>query len=104
SDMKSTYTYTHTVKAGIQGAYKKLRIRAGYSYISSPYKSGQNYIVQFGPSSLLPVPQSSGYNESVQTATAGLGLVFKGFYIDLAYIFTYTKDGLSPNFQTLQIP
>ena len=97
SYMKSTYTYTHTVKAGIQGAYKKLRLRAGYSYISSPFKSGQNYMLQNGP-------QYKSYNESVQTATAGIGLAFKRFYIDLAYVFTYTRDGLSPNFQSLQIP
>jgi hypothetical protein len=63
--MKNTYTYTHTVKAGIQ------------------YGS---------------------YNESVQTATAGIGLVFKRFYIDMSYIFTYTKDGLSPNYQDFQVP
>lgn len=91
--MKNTYTYTHTVKAGIQGAYKKLRLRAGYSYISTPFKSGQNYTVQYG-----------SYNESVQTATAGIGLVFKRFYIDMSYIFTYTKDGLSPNYQDFQVP
>jgi len=95
--IKSTYTYVHTLKAGIQGAYKKLRLRAGYSYISSPFKSGQNYMLQYGS-------QYSQYNESVHTATAGLGVAFKNFYIDLAYVFTYTKDGLSPNFQALQVP
>ena len=97
SYMKSTYTYVHTLKAGIQGAYKKLRMRAGYSYISSPFKSGQNYMLQYGS-------QYKQYNESVHTATAGLGVAFKNFYIDLAYLFTYTKDGLSPNFQALQVP
>jgi hypothetical protein len=95
--MKSTYTYVHTLKSGIQYAYKKLRMRAGYSYISSPFKSGQNYMLQYGS-------QYKQYNESLQTATAGLGVVFKNFYIDLAYIFTYTKDGLSPNFQNFQVP
>jgi len=97
SYMKSTYTYTHTVKAGIQGAYKKLRLRAGYSYITSPFKSGQNYTTQYSP-------QLGSYNQSVQTATAGIGLVFKRFYVDMSYVFTYTKDGLSPNFQAFQVP
>jgi hypothetical protein len=97
SYMKSTYTFTHTVKAGIQGAYKKLRLRAGYSYITSPFKSGQNYMLQYSS-------QYSSYNQSVQTATAGIGLVFKRFYVDMSYIFTYTKDGLSPGYQFLQVP
>ena len=97
SYMKSTYTYTHTVKAGIQGAYKKLRLRAGYSYISTPFKGGQNYALQYGP-------QYKSYDQSVHTATAGIGVAFKRFYIDLAYVFTYSRDVLSPNFQTFQIP
>jgi hypothetical protein len=95
--LKSTYTFTHTIKAGIQGAYKKLRIRAGYSYITSPFKSGQNYVLQYSPS-------LGSYNEAVQTGTFGLGLVFKRFYMDMAYVFTYTKDGLSPTYQSFQIP
>jgi hypothetical protein len=35
----------------------------------------------------------------VQGATLGMGLLFKHFYLDLAYVFSYSKDGVSPNFQ-----
>jgi hypothetical protein len=83
--IKGTYTYSHTLRAGIQGAIKKLRLRAGYSYSSSPFKSGQNYT-------------AAQYNQAIQGATLGLGLRFKVFYIDLAYMFSYTKDGVSSGY------
>jgi hypothetical protein len=85
SYLKSTYTYSHTLRVGLQGAIKKLRLRAGYSYTNSPFKSGQNYT-------------TSPYNQAMQTATFGIGLRFKVFYVDLAYVFTYSKDGVSPNY------
>ena len=83
--LKGTYTYSHTIRAGIQGAIKKLRLRAGYSYSTSPFKSGQNYT-------------DAQYSQAIHSATVGLGMKFKVFYIDLAYMFTYSKDGVSPNY------
>jgi hypothetical protein len=83
--LKSTYSFNHTVRVGIQGAIKKLRLRAGYSYSSSPFKRGQNYT-------------DSTYNQAIHSATVGIGLKFKVFYIDLAYKFTYSKDGVSPDY------
>jgi len=85
SYLKSTYGYSHTVRLGVEGAIKKLRLRAGYSYTNSPFKKGQNYA-------------DAGYDASIHSATAGLGLKFKSFYVDLAYVFTYSKDGVSPNY------
>jgi hypothetical protein len=85
SYIKSTYTYSHTIRAGIEGAIKKFRIRAGYSYTTSPFKSGHNYT-------------DASYDQSIQCATFGLGLKFKVFYMDLAYIFSYTRDGVSPGY------
>ena len=85
SYLKTTYGYSHVLRTGIQGAIKKLRLRAGYSYTNSPFKSGQNYT-------------TSQYNQAIQTATVGIGLRFKAFYIDMAYVFTYSKDGISPNY------
>ena len=86
SYMKSTYGYSHTVRVGIEGAIKKLRLRAGYAYTNSPFRSGQNYT-------------DNKYNASIQSASVGIGGRFKSFYIDLAYVFSYTKDGVSPNSQ-----
>lgn len=83
--IKQTYTYSHTLRVGIQGAIKKLRLRAGYSYTNSPFKSGQNYT-------------ASQYNQAMQSFTLGLGLKFKVFYMDLAYVLTYSRDGVSPDY------
>jgi hypothetical protein len=84
--MKTTYGYSHTIRVGLEGAIKKLRLRAGYSYTTSPFKKNQNYA-------------DAGYTSAVQTASVGLGLRFKVVYFDLAYALGYTKDGLSPNAQ-----
>ena len=86
SYMKSMYGYSHTIKIGLEGAIKKLRLRAGYSYTNSPFKTNNNYA-------------AVGHNGAVQSATLGIGGRFKKFYIDLAYVFSYSKDNLSPNFQ-----
>jgi hypothetical protein len=83
--IKGTYTYSHTLRAGLQGAIKKLRLRAGYAYTNSPFKSGQNYT-------------ASQYNQAIQTATFGVGLKFKVIYLDLAYVLTYSRDGISPGY------
>ena len=87
SYMKSVYGYSHTIKVGLEGAIKQLRLRAGYSYTNTPFiKSKMNY-------------SDASHNGSAQSATVGIGGRFKRFYIDLAYVFTYTKDAVSPNFQ-----
>lgn len=83
--MKTIYGYSHTVRIGIEGAIKKLRLRAGYSYSNSPFKKGMNYSAV------------SSYNATVQNASFGIGGRFTRFYIDLAYVFSFTKDALSPN-------
>lgn len=85
--LKSVYTFNHTVRAGIEGIVAKfMRLRAGYSYSTSPFKRGQNYA-------------DPHYDQVVQTASAGVGFVYKRFYLDFAYVFSYTRDALSPNFQ-----
>jgi Outer membrane protein transport protein (OMPP1/FadL/TodX) len=86
SYMKSMYGFSHTVRVGLEGSIKKLRLRAGYSYTSSPFKNNNNFA-------------AVGYNGSVHTASLGIGGRFKRFYLDLAYVFSYSKDNVSPNFQ-----
>jgi long-subunit fatty acid transport protein len=88
--LKATYGYSHTVRVGIEGAIKKLRLRAGYSYTNSPFKKGQNYT-------------DASYDAAVHRASVGLGMRFKSFYFDLAYVLSYSKDGVSP-FPNNQIP
>lgn len=83
--LKTVYGYSHTARIGGEAAIKKFRIRAGYSFTSSPFKKGQNYT-------------DAAHDASIHSATLGMGLKFKSLYLDLAYIFSYTKDGLMPNY------
>jgi hypothetical protein len=78
--IKSTYAFIHTVRVGIEGAVKVVRLHAGYSYSSSPFRAGQAF--------------TPGYDGAVQCATAGVGVRLKNFYFDLAYAFSFTKDAL----------
>lgn len=84
SYLKSTYGFIHTIRAGIEGAIKVVRLHAGYSYSTSPFKKDQVF--------------TPGYTEAVQNATCGVGVRLKHFYFDLAYVFSFTKDALQgPN-------
>lgn len=76
--MKSTYTYTHTIHAGVEAAIKIVRLRAGYSFSSSPYKSGQQV--------------TAGYNDVRNAISAGIGVRLKHFYADVAYVYGWSKD------------
>lgn len=77
--LKTWFGFSHTIHAGLEIAYKLLRIRAGYAISTSPVKSTQSYYV-------------SGYNFLQQNITAGIGVRLKRFYIDFAYIYGFTKD------------
>jgi len=76
--IKSTYTYTHTVHAGLEAAIKILRLRAGYSFSSSPFKKDQEV--------------TAGYTDVRNAFTAGLGIRLTHFYVDLAYVYGWSKD------------
>ncbi|MDB5284413.1 MAG: rane protein involved in aromatic hydrocarbon degradation [Bacteroidota bacterium] len=75
--IKADYGYLHTIRAGFEGSYKALRLRAGYSFSSSPYKKGV---------------AMQGDPEMIQNVTAGIGVRLKHFYADMAYVFGMTKD------------
>ena len=76
--IKSTYTYSHTVHAGLEAAIKVVRLRAGYSFASSPYKKDQEV--------------TAGYMDVRNAITAGLGIRLTHFYVDLAYVYGWSKD------------
>ena len=81
SYLKSTFTYGHVVRVGVEGSYKVLRLRAGYAYSSSPYKKNQF---------------EAGYSEARHNITAGIGVRLTHFYADLAYVYGITKDASYP--------
>lgn len=74
---KSTYTFGHVVRAGVEGSYKTLRVRGGYSFTSSPYNKAS---------------VTKGFTAARHTASAGIGYRGRRFYADLAYVFGITKD------------
>lgn len=78
SAIKSTYTYTHTVHAGLEAAIKIVRLRAGYAFSSSPFKKDQEF--------------TPGYMDVRNAFTAGVGIRLKHFYVDVAYIYGWWKD------------
>ena len=81
--IKSYYTIEHTIRVGAEVAYKILRIRAGYAISTLPYKSAV---------ANNPALGFEGYTGAKQNITAGLGLRFDRFFIDFAYIYSFTKD------------
>ena len=77
--VKTTYGYQHTVHAGVEAAIKVVRLRAGYAYSSSPYKKGQEV--------------TPGYTGAKNAFSGGIGVRLKHFYADLAYVYSWSKDG-----------
>lgn len=75
--MKTNYTFGHTLRAGVEGAHKWFRVRAGYSFSSSPFKK------TYG---------NATYREAVHSGSIGLGYKGKKFYADLTYTVSATKD------------
>jgi hypothetical protein len=78
SEIKSTYGFNHTVHAGLEAAIKIVRLRAGYYFSTTPYKSGQEV--------------TTGYNDVRNAFTLGAGIRLTHFYVDLAYIYGWSKD------------
>jgi hypothetical protein len=80
NQISGLYGIGHTLRIGGEFAWKVLRVRAGYNYNSTPFKSG------------LGVP---GFNLQRHTATAGLGYRGKVFFADFAFARTMGSDYLS---------
>ncbi len=78
---KSKYGFGHTVRAGVEVAYKSLRVRGGYAYQSSPFKQTGSL---------------GGYDGSRHQASAGLGYRGKRFFADFAWLATFQKDYYAP--------
>ena len=78
NEIKSTYGFNHTIHAGLEAAIKIVRLRAGYYFSTSPYKSGQEV--------------TAGYRDVRNAFTLGAGIRLTHFYVDLAYIYGWSKD------------
>jgi hypothetical protein len=81
SNMVGAYTFTHNLRFGVEGAFKTLRVRAGYNYTSTPFKKDQI---------------TKGYTQDKHSASFGLGYRGQRFYADAAYVFGISKDAMYP--------
>jgi hypothetical protein len=68
---KAKYGFGHSVRVGAEGAIKWFRIRGGYAWQSSPFKT--NFAVK-------------GSDEQRHTFSAGVGYRGKSFFADVAFI------------------
>lgn len=68
--VKSKYGYGHTIRVGAEGAIKWFRIRAGYAWQSSPFKSSVGV---------------KGSDEQRHLFSAGIGYRGRSFFADIAF-------------------
>lgn len=85
-DIKDIYRSTHTFRIGAEYRVNShFSLRAGYSHVSSPVndkaKSGDMTIYTAGT-----IPNYR-FDNQTNYATCGLGYRYKGFYIDMAYVY-----------------
>ncbi len=85
-DIKNYYQASNVIRIG--GEYRitpQFSVRAGYSYKSSPAKSeavdNEEYIYTVGTNPAYI------FDDTTQYVTAGLGYRYKGFYVDMAYVY-----------------
>lgn len=80
SEIRALYGIGHKIKIGGEFAWKVLRVRAGYNWVSTPFRNGIGV---------------KGYDQQSNIITAGLGYRGKRFYVDMAYAHFRTSDYLS---------
>ena len=90
TSIKSIYKDTHTIRIGAEyRIIPQFSVRAGYSFTTSPIKSEvKNYEVSVPGTGIM-----TNYNldNDTHNITCGIGYKNKGFYADLAYVYT-TRD------------
>lgn len=94
-NIKNIYQNTNTLRIGAE--YRVLpsfSVRAGYSWTSSPVKNEvKNGTIDVPASGLIT---SYTLDNITNNVTCGLGYRHKGFYADLAYVYTYKSAEYHP--------
>lgn len=80
-NISAKYRLASTVRAGAEFAWKSLRLRGGFAWSQSPFKSGVGV---------------NGYDGARFNYTAGIGYRGSRFFADLAYVRTQYKDYYTP--------
>lgn len=84
-----TYCNTNTLRLGAElRVLPQLSVRAGYSFVSSPVRSGMEDR-EVATSGTIP---NYRFDNTTNYATCGVGFRVKGFYVDLAYVYKHMNS------------
>ena len=88
NDIRNYYKSSNTFRVGAEfRVLPRFSVRAGYSYVSSPYKSevadSKQYFYTAGTMPNYRVDNSTNY------VTCGVGFNFQKFYLDAAYVYKH---------------
>lgn len=84
----------HTLRFGAELALKNVALRAGYNYISAPFKRDAFKNMYNAAITDTLTEYMNKYSKNI--ATLGLGYAGKSFYIDAAYMFQTQKSDFYP--------
>lgn len=80
------------VRAGGEYRIDRLKLRAGYNYVTSPYKDiFMSNLVDQNNNSIANQPIKNAFAGDINRVSFGLGYDFGGFYIDAAYQYQTQK-------------
>lgn len=80
------------VRVGGEYRVDRFKVRAGYNYVSSPFKDiYMNNLVDQNGNSIANQPIKNAFAGDINRASFGLGYDFGGFYIDAAYQYQTQK-------------
>lgn len=79
--VEGKYRVGHSIRAGVELAYKVWRLRGGFAYQFSPFQKGVAV---------------SGYDQSKMIGTCGAGYKGNRFSVDIAYVRVMTKSYYAP--------
>ena len=80
----------HTFRVGAELTVKKIALRAGYNYISAPFRSTAFKYMPNATTADTSTEYQNRYAKNI--ATVGLGYAGKIVYIDVAYMYQHQKS------------
>lgn len=84
----------HTVRFGAELSLKSFSLRAGYNYISSPFRSNAYKCIDNAVITDTSTEFLNRYDKNI--FTFGAGYVVKGLYFDIAYMYQMQKADFYP--------
>ena len=84
----------HTMRLGAELSVKKFAVRAGYNYISAPFK--ENAFKDLDNASIADTSTEYQNKYSKSIATVGFGYAGKLFYFDMAYMYQAQNSEFYP--------